>query len=158
MGFHTMTQGAQTCTFQGPSASNTTEIPRKDAQREHKECNFGGSRKNTARNSTLLDPHSSGTPTLLGPLCGTDPSTFIAFARPLPLRVSLPLFLRLPLGRRPLKNPFLPFLTIQNVKSNLQLISPSLTSQKSKTNCCKTHRYLKKKPRKHHRNSTRRRQ
>ena len=31
-GFHTTTRELQTCTFQGPGASNTTKIPRKDPQ------------------------------------------------------------------------------------------------------------------------------
>ena len=32
-GFHTTTRELQTCTFQGPGASNTTKIPRKDPEK-----------------------------------------------------------------------------------------------------------------------------
>ena len=41
---------AQTCTFEGPGASNTTKIPREDPQRERKSEN-GGGRGNKKRES-----------------------------------------------------------------------------------------------------------
>ena len=71
--------------------------------RETKSVISGGRREKSAKfwAPTLLDPHPSGTPTIW-------PSTFIGFAHPLPLRVSLLLLLLLLLGRRPLKNPPLP--------------------------------------------------
>ena len=44
-GFHTTARKLQTCTFEGPGASNTTKIPREDPQREKKSengCGRGG--------------------------------------------------------------------------------------------------------------------
>ena len=48
----------QTCTFQGPGASNTTKIPRKDPRERRKKENCGGRREKKARNF--------GPPTLRG--------------------------------------------------------------------------------------------
>ena len=61
---------AQTCTFEGPGASNTTKIPREDPQREKKNEN-GGGRGKKARNFGPppfgpLGPHPLG-PHPLGP-------------------------------------------------------------------------------------------
>ena len=36
-GFHTTARELQTCTFEGPGASNTTKIPREDPQRKREE-------------------------------------------------------------------------------------------------------------------------
>ena len=51
----------QTCTFEGPRASNTTKIPRKDTQRDTKERSGGGERE---KKREIL-----GLSTLRGPIC-----------------------------------------------------------------------------------------
>ena len=57
-GLHTTARELQTCTFQGPGASNTTKIPRKDPQeREKKNENEGGRGKKSAK---FWAPHPSG--------------------------------------------------------------------------------------------------
>ena len=76
---HGQPGNSKTCTFQGPGASNTTKIPRKDPKREKEERklwreegkkarNFGPPtlRGSTLLGSTLLWLHPSGLPTLRG--------------------------------------------------------------------------------------------
>ena len=52
-GSHTMTHRAQTCILEDPNTSNTTEVPREDAHKEHKEWNFKREQEQKARNSGL---------------------------------------------------------------------------------------------------------
>ena len=58
-GFHTTAREFQTCTFEGPGASNTTKIPRKDPQEREERVNICGGEGKKARNF--------GPPTLRGP-------------------------------------------------------------------------------------------
>ena len=64
-GVHTMAQRTPNVHFGGPQHSKH-HIPRKDAQREHKECNFRR-RKKKARNFHPSWTPSFRTPTHLGP-------------------------------------------------------------------------------------------
>ena len=48
----------QTCTFEGPGASNTTKIPREDPQRERKRTKMGAGEGKKKRE--ILGPHPSG--------------------------------------------------------------------------------------------------
>ena len=62
-GLHTTTRELQTCTFQGPGASNTTKIPRKDPQeRERRMKIVAGEGKQSAKfwASHPSGPHPSG--------------------------------------------------------------------------------------------------
>ena len=62
-GLHTTARELQTCTFEGPGASNTTKIPREDPQRKTKRAKMGRERDKTARNfglPTLRGLHPSG--------------------------------------------------------------------------------------------------
>ena len=54
---------AQTCTFEGPGASNTTKIPREDPQRGKKRMNFAAGEGKKARN---FGPPPFGPPLFLG--------------------------------------------------------------------------------------------
>ncbi len=59
-GSHTTARELQTCTFQGPGASNTTKIPRKrPKEREKRMKNCGGRGK---KKREILGPHPSGPP------------------------------------------------------------------------------------------------
>ena len=67
-GLHTTARELQTCTFQGPGASNTTKIPRKDPQEREERKNIVAGDGKTARNfgpPTLRDLAFRG-PTLQG--------------------------------------------------------------------------------------------
>ena len=46
---HTTTRELQTCTFDGPGASNTTKIPREDLQRKTKRAKMGRERGKNAK-------------------------------------------------------------------------------------------------------------
>ena len=63
-GLHTTTGELQTCTFQGPGASNTTKIPRKDPQERERQKIVAGEGKKSAKlwASTLLGPTLRGPP------------------------------------------------------------------------------------------------
>ena len=59
-GLHTTTRELQTCTFDGPGASNTTKKPREDPQRETKRAKIVAGDGKKARNfgpATLAGPH-----------------------------------------------------------------------------------------------------
>ena len=56
-GSHTTAPELQTCTFEGPGASNTTKIPRKDPKRQEEERKLWREREKKARN---FGPHPSG--------------------------------------------------------------------------------------------------
>ena len=62
-GLHKTTRELQTRTFDGPSVSNTTKIPREDPQRETKRAKMGWEREKSAkfwaptRRTTLLGTH-----------------------------------------------------------------------------------------------------
>ena len=56
---HDDQENSKTCTFEGSNTSNTTEIPRKDAQREHKECNF---RREEEKQSEIVGGLADGGP------------------------------------------------------------------------------------------------
>ena len=68
-GLHTTARELQTCTFQGPGASNTTKIPRKDPQEREKERKW---RRERGKKSEILGPAPFGAPpegpTLRGPI------------------------------------------------------------------------------------------
>ena len=65
-GSHTTARELQTCTFQGPGASNTTKIQREDTQRDTMRAKRWREREEKARNF--------GPPTLQGPtLQGSGP-------------------------------------------------------------------------------------
>ena len=81
-----MIQRTPNVQFGGTQHLKHTEIPRKDAQREHKECNFGWNEGKKKRE--ILGPCPSRTSTSWS-------SIFVGFAHPLPLRISLPLLLLL---------------------------------------------------------------
>ena len=74
-GFTRQPERAQTCTFEGPGASNTTKIPREDPQRE-KGTKMGAreGKKREILGPHPLGPHPLG-PHPLGPTAsGADPS------------------------------------------------------------------------------------
>ena len=82
-GLHTTTRELRTCTFQGPSASNTTKIQRKDPQEMERRMKKAGEGKKKARNfgpPTLRGP-TLRSPTLRGP-------TFSRFGPP-PFKASI---------------------------------------------------------------------
>ena len=57
-GLHTTARELQTCTFEGPGASNTTKIPReRPKEREKRMKNCGGRGK---KKREILGPHPSG--------------------------------------------------------------------------------------------------
>ena len=56
-GLHTTTRELQTCTFEGPGASNTTKIAREDPQRETKRTIMGAGEE-----KILGDPHFGALP------------------------------------------------------------------------------------------------
>ena len=58
-GFSHDSQRAQTCTFEGPGASNTTKIPREDPQRKREQTNMGSGR-GKKKNAKFWAPHPSG--------------------------------------------------------------------------------------------------
>ena len=58
-GLHTTTRELRTCTFQGPGASNTTKIQRKDPQEMERRMKKAGEEKKK-REILGLPPHPSG--------------------------------------------------------------------------------------------------
>ena len=62
LGFHTTARELQTCTFEGPGASNTTTIPREDPRERKKERKWGRERGKKVQNlgPPTFGPHPSG--------------------------------------------------------------------------------------------------
>ena len=101
-GFHTTARELQTCTFKGPSASNTTKFPRENHQRERKRAKMGAGEKKKKRE--ILGPHPSSphaaVPDPSGPTLRTPTLGALTFSRSGP-HPSGPPTLRAPFLRAP---------------------------------------------------------